>query len=156
MLRGSGRRTGPHAKARFDRLPKILRRLLTAEQLFGEKQGGLKPGVYAARCILLSKKEAREAMPIFKYFGVAGSALLVFLFVSYAYLGDSESNSRFNGSLYESALYAPRLADIASTAERHFTRDARPANRVKEVFAQFVPNEGKRGKRYSSAETFVR
>ena len=95
-------------------------------------------------------------MPVFKYFAVAGSALLVFLFVSDAYLGDSESNSRFNGSLYESALYAPRLDEIAVTAEIRFTRDATPANRVKEVFAQFVPNEGKRGKRYSSITTVIR
>jgi len=95
-------------------------------------------------------------MPISKYFGVAGSALLVLLFVSGAYFGDSESNSRFNGSLYESALYAPRLAEIVVAAEHRLVRDATPANRVKEVFAQFVPNEGKRGKRYSSAETFVR
>jgi hypothetical protein len=102
------------------------------------------------------EKGAREAMPIFKYFAVVGSALLVYLFVFDAYFGDRESNSRFNGSLYESALYAPRLAEIVVTAERRFTRDATPANRVKEVFAQFVPNEGKRGKRYSSVETFVR
>ena len=31
-------------------------------------------------------------MPIFKYFAVAGSALLVLLFVSDAYFGDDESN----------------------------------------------------------------
>jgi hypothetical protein len=96
-------------------------------------------------------------MPDFKYFGVVGSALLVFLFVSDAYLGDNESNSRFYGSLYESALYAPRLGETAGAAELRFTRDATPADRVREVFAQFVPNESKRGKRYSSlAATVVR
>ena len=95
-------------------------------------------------------------MPIFKYFAVVGSVLLVFLFISDAYLSDSESNSRFNGSLYESALYAPRLVETVTTAERRFTRDVTPAVRVKEVFAQFVPNEGKRGKRYSSTETVIR
>jgi hypothetical protein len=84
-----------------------------------------------------------------------GSAPLVFLFVSDAYFGDSEGNSRFNGSLYESAIYAPRLDEIAVTAELRFTRDVTPANRVKEVFAQFVPNENRRGKRYSSAATTV-
>jgi hypothetical protein len=42
------------------------------------------------------------------------------------------------------------------TAELRFTRDATPANRVKEVFAQFVPNENKRGKRYSSLATVIR
>jgi hypothetical protein len=109
-----------------------------------------------ARDASFAKEGARGAMPIFKYLAVTGSALLVFLFVSDAYFGDSESHSRFNGSLYESALYAPRLVEIVVPAERRVTREATPANRVKEVFAQFVPNEGRRGKRYSSAETFVR
>jgi len=95
-------------------------------------------------------------MPIFKYFAVTGSALLVFLFVSDAYLGDSESNSRFNGSFYESATYAPRSAERAASVERRFTRNASPAVRVKEVFAQFVPNEGKRRKHYSSIEAVIR
>jgi hypothetical protein len=95
-------------------------------------------------------------MPISRYYTVAGSALLVFLFVANAYVGDSASHSRFDGSLYESALYAPRLADIVVAAERRSTREATPASRVKEVFAQFVPSEGKAGKRYSSAKTFVR
>jgi hypothetical protein len=94
-------------------------------------------------------------MPIFKYFAVVGSALLVFLFVSNAYFGDDDSNSRFNGSLYESAIYAPRLEQTVATAELRFTRDVTPADRVKEVFAQFVPNEGKRGKRYSSTATTI-
>ena len=89
-------------------------------------------------------------MPVFKYFGVVGSALLVFLFVSDAYFGDNESDLRFNGSLFESATYAPRLEEIAATAELRFTRDATPVDRVKEVFAQFVPNESRRGKRYAS------
>ena len=90
-------------------------------------------------------------MPIFKYFAVVGSALFVLLFVSDAYLRDSESDSRFDGSLYQSAIYAPRL--VETLTEPRFTRDATPADRVREVFAQFVPNEGKRGKRYSSIAT---
>ena len=89
-------------------------------------------------------------MPVFKYFTFVGSALLVLLFVSDAYFGDNESNSRFNGSFYESAIYAPRSEKIVATAEPSFTRDVTPADRVKEVFAQFVPNEGNRRKRYSS------
>jgi hypothetical protein len=93
-------------------------------------------------------------MPIFKYFAVVGSALLVLLFISDAYFGDSDL--RFNGSLYESAFYAPRSDEITVTTELRFTRDVTPANRVKEVFAQFVPNENKRGKRYSSAATVIR
>ena len=86
-------------------------------------------------------------MPIFRYFAVVGSALLALLCVSDAYFGDSEINSRFNGSLYESAIYAPRLEETVATEELRFTRDVTPANRVREAFAQFVPSEGKRGKR---------
>ncbi|MDB5607538.1 MAG: hypothetical protein JWP25_4438 [Bradyrhizobium sp.] len=95
-------------------------------------------------------------MPIFKYFAIVGSALLALLFISDAYFGDNESNSRFNGSLYESAIYAPRLEETAVKAEIRLTRDVTPADRVKEVFAQFVPNEGKRGRRYSSTATVIR
>ena len=85
-------------------------------------------------------------MPVFRYFTIAGSALLVFLFVSDAYFGD-ESNSRFNGSLYESATYVPRLEEAAPAPEPRFTRDASPADHIREVFAQFVANEGRRVKR---------
>jgi hypothetical protein len=46
-------------------------------------------------------------MLTFRYFVFVGSALLVLLFVSDAYFGDNESDSRFNGSFYERALYAP-------------------------------------------------
>ena len=87
-------------------------------------------------------------MPIFKYFTVVGSTLLVLLFISNAYLTDDES-LRFDGSLYGSALYAPRVEETQTTAERRFTRDATPAVRVKEVFAVFVPNERRRNKRDS-------
>jgi hypothetical protein len=100
-----------------------------------------------------SKEGGAQAMPIFRYFAVVGSALLGLLFVSDALFGDSERNSRFEGSFYESAIYAPRLVETPATQERYFTRDATPADRVKEVFAQFVPNEGKRGKHYSSIAT---
>ena len=93
-------------------------------------------------------------MPIFRYFTVVGSALLALLFVSDAYFGEAES--RFDGSLYESALYQPRLEEIAAPPTVRFTRDVTPANRVREVFAQFVPNEARRGKRYSSAATVIR
>ena len=95
-------------------------------------------------------------MPISKYFVVVGSALLALLFVSDAYFGDAASRSRFDGSLYDSALYAPRPEEVVATKEFRFTRDVTPANRVKEVFAQFVPSEAKRGKRYSSVATYVR
>jgi hypothetical protein len=87
-------------------------------------------------------------MPVFKYFTVVGSALFVLLFISNAFLTDDES-LRFDGSLYESALYAPRVAEIQTTAELRFTRDVTPAVRVREVFAVFVPNERRRNKRDS-------
>ena len=65
-------------------------------------------------------------MPISKYFTYAGSALLVLLFVSNAYLTDGESDLRFDGSLYESALYAPRVEDPHRLREPlHPGRDAR-------------------------------
>jgi hypothetical protein len=88
-------------------------------------------------------------MPIFKYFTVVGSTLLVLLFVSNAYLAYDESNLRFDGSLYGSALYAPRVAETQTTTELRFTRDVTPAVRVREVFAVFVPNERRRNKRDS-------
>ena len=95
-------------------------------------------------------------MPIFKYFAVAGSGLLLCLFLSDAYFGDDEGNSRFHASLYENTIYQPRLEETVATPEVRFTRDVTPANRVKEVFAQFVPNEGKRARRYSSTGTVIR
>ena len=87
-------------------------------------------------------------MPISKYFTYAGSALLALLFVSNAYLTDGEADLRFDGSLYETALYAPRVEEIR-TAERRFARDVTPAVRVREVFAVFAPNERRRNKRES-------
>ena len=90
-------------------------------------------------------------MPIFRYFAVTGSALLVLLFVSDACLRDSESDLRFDGSLYQSAIYAPLIEQTVT--EPRFTRDATPADRIREVFAQFVPNEGRRVKRYASSAT---
>ena len=88
-------------------------------------------------------------MPIFKYFAVVGSALLLLIFASDAYFRDDESNSRFNGSLAESAIFAPRLEKGLVTTELQFTRDAAPVDHVKEVFAQFVPNEIRRARRRS-------
>jgi hypothetical protein len=101
----------------------------------------------------LQKRGRVKPMPIYKHFAVTGSVLLAFLFVSDTFLGDSDANSRFNRLLYESALYAPSSAKIAVTDEPRFARDTTPASRVRQVFALF---EGKRDKRYSSLETFVR
>ena len=94
-------------------------------------------------------------MPIGKYFGYVGSALLALLFVFDACFGD-KANARFDASLFENATYAPRFEEVAATKELRFARDIRPARRVKEVFAQFVPGEGKSGKRHSSATAFIR
>ena len=55
-------------------------------------------------------------MPVFKYFTVVGSTLFVLLFISNAFLTDDESNMRFDGSLYASALYAPRVEENQTTA----------------------------------------
>jgi hypothetical protein len=110
----------------------------------------------ASAASFFQKKGAREPMPVFRYFAVVGSALLVLLFISDAYFGDAESSARFNGSLYDSAIYAPRIEETVDTAELRFTRDATPADRVKEVFGRFVPNESRRGKRYASTATVIR
>jgi hypothetical protein len=85
-------------------------------------------------------------MPIFKD-TVVGTTLLVLLLISNAYFRDDDSNLRFDGSLYASALYAPRVEETQTTAELRFARDVTPAVRVKEVFAAFVPNERRRNKR---------
>ncbi len=94
-------------------------------------------------------------MPIFRYFGVVGSALLALLFVCDAYFGDA-SGSRFDASMFESATYAPRVEEVVAKAEIRYRRDASAADRIKDVFAQFVPNEGRRGKRYSSIGAIIR
>ena len=88
-------------------------------------------------------------MPVLRYFTIVGSASLVLLFVSDAYFGD-ESASRFNGSLYESATYVPRVAEAATVAELRFPRDASPADHVRKVFGQFVADEGRRARRQYS------
>jgi hypothetical protein len=74
-------------------------------------------------------------MPILQYFVSVGSAVLVLFFVSDAYLSEDVTKSRFNGSFYESAMYAPRLDEAVATQELRFTRDVTPAGRIKEVFA---------------------
>ena len=133
-----------------------LGKLPTSEQLLRQKLPGLKPGLDGERGILPEKGGAFVAMPVFKYFAVVGLALLVLLFVSDALFGESESKSRFDGSLYESALYAPRSDETTDTMARRFPHDVTAAVRVREVFAQFVPNENKRGKRYASTAAFIR
>ncbi|WP_291850135.1 hypothetical protein [Bradyrhizobium sp.] len=88
-------------------------------------------------------------MPIIKYFTTVGSALLALLLVTGAYLDDDEGHRRFDGSLYGSALYAPRQQETMTTTEYRLPRDVTPAVRVREVFAMFVPNERRRSRRES-------
>jgi hypothetical protein len=115
----------------------------------GKSCGPLNLAFVASDARFPSRREACPSMPISKYFTYVGSALLVLLFVSNACLNDDETNLRFDGPLYESALYAPRQEETRTTAELRFTRDVTPAVRVKEVFAVFVPNERRRSKRDS-------
>jgi len=68
-----------------------------------------------------------------------------------ASLDDRKGNSHFSGALPEPAVYAPRSAEVVAKPEPPLTPDVTPAQRIREVFAQFVPDEGKRWKRYSSA-----
>jgi hypothetical protein len=94
-------------------------------------------------------------MPVGKYFGYVGSALLALLFVFDACFGESETNSRFDPSLFESATYASRQQETATPYEFRYRRDVTPANRVRDVFAQFVPGEANRGKRYSATAGII-
>ena len=95
-------------------------------------------------------------MPIFKNSSVVGSALLVLLFVCVACFCDDEIGYRFDGSLYQSTIYEPGSEETVLAPERRLTFDATPVSRVKEVFAQFVPNENKRVRRFSSSGTSLR
>jgi hypothetical protein len=94
-------------------------------------------------------------MPVFRYFSVAGSALLALLFVTDAYFGDAESRARFDPSLFDSTTYVSRHQEVTTPYEFRYSRDMTPANRVRDVFAQFVPSEAKRGKRYSAAASVI-
>ena len=82
-------------------------------------------------------------MSLSNYSTVAGSTLLVLLFGLGVYFADDAGNARFNGSFYESATYAPRLEE--AVMEVRFTRDASPADRIREVFGQFVPTKSGAG-----------
>ncbi|MBR1120830.1 hypothetical protein JQ628_04820 [Bradyrhizobium lablabi] len=95
-------------------------------------------------------------MPVGKYFGYVGSALLALLFVFDACFGDNESNTRFDASLFDSATYAPRQEQMPAPYEFRYSRDMTPASRVRDVFAQFVPGETRRARPVSSAIIIVR
>jgi hypothetical protein len=87
-------------------------------------------------------------MPVLRDSAVVAAVLLALLFASDALFGAGEP--RFDAVLYDSAFYAPRAEEF------RFAPNAAPAERVNEVFAQFVPSEGKRVKRYSSLPTIIR
>jgi hypothetical protein len=82
-------------------------------------------------------------MPTSRYFAIAGSAVLVLLFVSSAYLSD-DGAARFDRSFYESATYVPRAEASLAVAELQVVHDATPAERIREIFAQFGADEGRR------------
>jgi hypothetical protein len=98
-------------------------------------------------------------MQMLKDLAAAGAGLLVFFVVSGGVFGDDEP--RFEASLYDSTLYAPKdtikdATKAEDAAELRYPRDTTPADRVREVFARFGPDDGKRGKRYASAATVIR
>lgn len=95
-------------------------------------------------------------MSVLREFAAVGVALFALLFVSNAIFGEDAGSWRFEASLYDSATYAPRPENVAAMNEMRFLREASPAVRVREVFAQFQPSESQRGKRYSSLTTIIR
>lgn len=92
-------------------------------------------------------------MPVSRYSTVVATTLLISFFALDAYFGDDAGNPRFNGAFYESATYAPRPDE--AVVEFRSARDATPADRIKDVFGQFVPSDSRRGKRYSSAAATI-
>lgn len=84
--------------------------------------------------------------PIFRYFAIAGSALLVLLFVSEAYLSD-DGEARFDRSLFDSATYVPRPEATIAVAELLLAPSETPAEHIREIFAQFGADESRRRKR---------
>jgi hypothetical protein len=91
-------------------------------------------------------------MPVFKYFITVGPALLALLVIVDAVFGDGPP--RFNDAIYNSALYAPRMAPAGGRQPIDFAAIT-PADRVKQVFGQFSASDSKRLKRYSSASTAI-
>jgi hypothetical protein len=85
-------------------------------------------------------------MPISRYFAIAGSALLVLLFVSGVYLGD-DGDARFDRSFYDSATYGPRSEATIAVAELQVTHDVTPAAYIREIFSQLGADENRRKKR---------
>jgi hypothetical protein len=112
----------------------------------GKRFPGLNPAFIARVAPLFLKQGANLQTPVFRYFAIAGSALLVLLFVSDAYLSDA-GEERFDRSLYDSTTYVPRYEATIAVAELHMTHDATPADHIREIFAQFGADESRRKKR---------
>jgi hypothetical protein len=85
-------------------------------------------------------------MPISRYVAIAGSALPVLLFVCAAYFGD-DGEARFDRSFYDRATYVPRSEATIAVAALQVVHDATPAEHIREIFAQFGADEGRRRKR---------
>jgi hypothetical protein len=112
----------------------------------GKRRSILNPVFTGRIAPLFAKQGANLQLPMFRYFAIGGSALLVLLFVSEAYLSD-DGAARFDGSLYDTATYVPKSEATLAVAELRFTHDASPADHIRDVFAQFVADEGRRKKR---------
>ena len=61
------------------------------------------------------------------------------------YFGDNESNSRFNGSFYESAIYAPRSEKIVATAEPALLAMSLPQTALKRYSPSSFPTKATDG-----------
>ncbi|WP_322516956.1 hypothetical protein SR870_05145 [Rhodopseudomonas palustris] len=92
-------------------------------------------------------------MPVFRYFITVGPALLALLIVIDAVYGDGPP--RFNDAIYNSALYAPRVASVGARQPSGFADDITPADRIKTVFGQFSASDRKGLKRYSSTSRAI-
>lgn len=94
-------------------------------------------------------------MPILKEITFAGAALVLFLFISAAFLGPNE-NDRIQHSITtwigagpvpserwlakaSITTHAPRIDAVP--AEPSFARDVTPGERIRKAFAQFAPGE---------------
>jgi hypothetical protein len=64
----------------------------------------------------------------------------------------AETRSRVNRSVPLSSIDWPNVQPNPVPTERWFAKDATPAMRVREAFAQFVPGESQSGVRYSSLD----
>ncbi|MFZ5736346.1 MAG: hypothetical protein ACOY6K_05625 [Pseudomonadota bacterium] len=86
----------------------------------------------------------------FRSFGATLVAAVAVLFVSDALFGND--SYRFDRSLYDSALYAPRHVP-STTATLEFDQAMTPAERIRETFSQFSVSSPRR---YSSRATIIR